>query len=330
MTRVDQVLQQVDYDYFVVKEDGKMITQSTASGAIQNGLEMLDVKAGQHVMEIGTGSGFSGALLATLVGATGSVVSIDIEPHLTSRARELCENKELNHIFHATRDGRKGFESGKPYDRIIAWTTPESFPVAWSDQLQEGGLIVIPFQVLPIARCIVTVCLRKVNGVLQGESVSDEGYIMMSTEPMQDLTAGYQMQAELIKEGEEAIWASSMWMKSNPDKEWLDKFAVTQSESSTFEETGEEIRPYLLGINPEGLTSAFHPETGYWIGYSSLTGFALVSGREPKKWLITDQSHADVLCSWWDEWKKLDKPSFEQLQPVLVGDRVEVRLKGGE
>ncbi|TCP66446.1 protein-L-isoaspartate O-methyltransferase family protein [Baia soyae] len=332
MNKIDKSLQQVDYNYFVVKGDGKMITQSTASRGVRNGLEMLDVREGQHVMEIGTGSGFSGALLSTLVGPTGSVVSIDIEPHLTSRARELCEKKELNNIFHATRDGRKGFESGKPYDRIIAWTTPESFPIAWSDQLQEGGLIVIPFQVLPIARCIVTVCLRKVNGILQGEAVASESYIMMSSEPMQDLKelAGYHVQAELVGEGDEAAWASSRWLKENPSQEWLDKFTSTQPESLPFEETGEEIRAYLLGKNPEGFTNACHPESGSWIGYSSPTGFALASGHQSGQWLVTDSLHADVLRNWWNEWKRLGKPRFKQLQPVLVGDQVKVKLKGGE
>ncbi|SEN48662.1 protein-L-isoaspartate O-methyltransferase family protein [Lihuaxuella thermophila] len=331
MSRVDEAFQNVNRDEFVLREDGSIVIQSTASNAIKSGLEMLDVKEGSRVLEIGTGSGFSGALLSYLAGSSGTVVSLDIEPELTRRARELFKQKNITNVRFETKDGREGFESEAPYDRIIAWATPEHIPDAWKDQVSNGGILVTPFRVLPIARCTVTVSLRKVDGVLKGESVSGEGYIMMSSEPIQDIEkfAGYQIHADLIGKGEDPVWASSIWMKQFQGKEWLERFDAMQSETSPFQEKGEEIRAYLLGKNPEGFTYAFHPDSGYWVGYSSPDGFALVSERQPKQWVVTDKIHKDVLCDWWDDWKRLGKPSYEQLQPYMAGNQIKVKLKGG-
>jgi protein-L-isoaspartate(D-aspartate) O-methyltransferase len=77
---VTEAFQLVDRNEFVYREDGSLIPQITADHGIQAGLELLDVQEGHRVLEIGTGSGYSTALLAHLVGQNGSVVSLDIEP----------------------------------------------------------------------------------------------------------------------------------------------------------------------------------------------------------------------------------------------------------
>lgn len=79
---------------------------------------MLQVQTGHNILEIGTGSGFSTALLATLVGYTGTVVSIDIDLQLTERAKKKLV--AYDHIICVTGDGRNGFDPYRPYDRIIA------------------------------------------------------------------------------------------------------------------------------------------------------------------------------------------------------------------
>lgn len=330
MNRVDVAFQNINRDEFVLKEDGSIITQSTSNKAIRSGLEMLDVKEGDRVLEIGTGSGFSTALLSYLVGSRGSILSIDIEPELTNRARKLFKQKNITNVRFDTRDGREGIESEPPFDRIIVWATPECIPDTWIEQVVEGGIIVTPFRVLPIARCIVTVKLRKIDGILKGESVSEEGYIMMSSEPIHNEKdfGGYRIHADLIGNGEEPIWASSIWMKQQHNEEWLERFSSTQPEPSPFEEKGVDIRAYLIGVNPKGFTYAFHPDSGIWVGYSSPGGFALVSERQ-SKWIVTDKEHAAVLYSWWNDWRRLEKPSFEQLEVLVIGDQVKVKLKGG-
>ncbi|TCP65549.1 protein-L-isoaspartate(D-aspartate) O-methyltransferase [Baia soyae] len=331
MNRIDQAFQHIDRDAFVLREDGSQVTQSTANFAIRSGLEMLDVQEGDRVLEIGTGSGFSGALLSQLVGLRGSVVSVDIEPELTKRARELCKKNNIHNTLFITGDGRDGYDSQKPYDRIIAWTTPPEFPDTWKNQIRENGIIVAPFRVLPIARGTVTVRLRNEGGVLHGEGVSGDGYIMMSSEPVKDISlSGEKIHAGLVGDEDHPVWASSEWMnKEISGQEWAEVFYRSQLETSPFEESGGDIRAYLLGTNPDGFTYAFHPDYGYWIGYSSPGGFAFVCDHEPNQWMISDPEHAGVLKGWWDDWNDLGRPSYEQLQPFFVGNQVKVKLKGG-
>ncbi|WP_051271597.1 protein-L-isoaspartate O-methyltransferase family protein [Shimazuella kribbensis] len=324
---IKQVINQVNRDDYVWKEDGDLLPQTTATEAIENGLRMLQVQKGQRVLEIGTGSGYSTALLANLVGTSGQVVSVDIDPELTKRANGRLSN--YPHVTCVTRDGRTGYELNAPYDRIIAWTTPEYIPNSWKDQLKEDGIIVAPFRVLPIAGCMVTVQLKNVDGKLQGGLVSQEGYIMMTSEPVVNFF-GHEIHADVTGTGDHPFWASSEWMKQLHSENWNKKFVQASPESSSFEESGMDIRPYLLGKYPDGFTFAFHPDHGYLIGYSSPEGFALLSYHYENKWMVSDKKHEDVLSSWWNDWVSNGKPSYDQLKPIVVGDRITVTLRGGE
>ena len=70
LLRLRDRLAAVDEDFYTLRPDGSLVTQSTAAFAIAETLERLDVRPGTRVLEIGTGSGFSGALLSELVGPT--------------------------------------------------------------------------------------------------------------------------------------------------------------------------------------------------------------------------------------------------------------------
>jgi hypothetical protein len=108
-------------------------------------LRLLDVQPDHRVLEIGTGSGYSTALLAHLVGAGGQVISLDIDPEMVTRTSRLLA---LDHrgnvtVWHA--DGRLGHPPGAPYDRLVAWAqAPHAIPAAWTGQVRLGGIISLP------------------------------------------------------------------------------------------------------------------------------------------------------------------------------------------
>lgn len=317
---IKQAISSVKQDDFV-KENGKLLPQTTHISAIEKGLRMLNVREGNRVLEIGTGSGLSTALLAQLVGDQGSVVSVDIDPTLTKRAKSKLA--AFQQVQCMTGDGRNGYSPSAPYDRIVAWTTPKQLPKSWSDQIGKNGILVAPFQVLPLAWCIVTVRLQEFDEGWIGDLVSDKGYIPMTDQPVTRFF-GYEAQANWVGEGEDPYWVSSLWMERKQNQEWIKTFLTTSLSSGPG--TGQEIRPFLLGTFPEGLTTAYHPEYGFFIGYSTANGFALVSDYTAQ-WLVSDQEHAKVLCHWWEEWKRWGKPSYEQLQPFLEGKSVKVKLQ---
>ncbi|WP_309485191.1 protein-L-isoaspartate O-methyltransferase family protein [Thermoactinomyces daqus] len=328
MTTIAEAFHRVNREEFVYKADGSLIPQITSDAGIRASLELLDVQEGQRVLEIGTGSGYSTALLASLVGPNGKVVSVDIEPELTTRARQMFEERNLHHVQFETQDGRKGWEDAAPYDRIVAWTTPDHIPNAWKQQLKEGGWIVSPFRVLPIADSNVVVRLIKMNGELKGGDVTQGSYIAM-TDQTPEKFFGPWIHAEWVGEGEHPWWVSSSWMKKTFDSNWVNRFLNVNPTAPHFPEVGNDLRPYLLAVAPNGLTTAGHPEHGSFIGYSSQEGFALISLSD-RQWLATDERHTNILISWWESWKKQKQPSYSYIKAHVVGNQVLVKIKNEE
>lgn len=94
-----------------------------------------------RVLEIGTGCGYQAAVLGQV--AT-EVYSIERLRGLHERARENLRAFRLPNVHLLFGDGMAGFARGAPYAGIIAAAGGDALPVAWTDQLAEGGRIVAP------------------------------------------------------------------------------------------------------------------------------------------------------------------------------------------
>lgn len=130
-----------------IKEcDGAVISSVSQPGMIAQMLELLDVHPGDHVLEIGTGSGYNAALLATLTGGSGRVVSIELEPDLAQRARAILH--ELGFATVEVRDGDARTTSfNETFDHLIVTVRTDDIPEAWWRALGEGGRIVVPLDI---------------------------------------------------------------------------------------------------------------------------------------------------------------------------------------
>lgn len=108
-------------------------------------LRLLDVRAGQRVLDVGSGSGWTTALLAHLVGATGEVRGVELEPDLVrfGGARLAATHQPWASIAPAT-PGVLGDPGGAPYDRILVSAEPAELPHELVDQLGGDGRMVIP------------------------------------------------------------------------------------------------------------------------------------------------------------------------------------------
>ncbi|MFF5720250.1 protein-L-isoaspartate O-methyltransferase [Streptomyces buecherae] len=105
-------------------------------------LRELDVRDGQRVLEIGTGSGWNAALLAERLGGTG-VTTVEVDPLLARRATEAIMGAGY-HPEVVWGDGERGWEAGAPYDRVIGTCSVRRVPPAWVAQCAPGGVIVVP------------------------------------------------------------------------------------------------------------------------------------------------------------------------------------------
>jgi protein-L-isoaspartate(D-aspartate) O-methyltransferase len=109
-------------------------------------LDSLDVRTGQRVLEIGTGTGYNAALLAHRLGAA-QVTTVELDPVIAGAARTALSAAG----YPATTiigDGAAGWPGCAPYDRVIATVAARlgALPYEWVRQTEPGGVLVAPMR----------------------------------------------------------------------------------------------------------------------------------------------------------------------------------------
>lgn len=130
----------------VVKWDaaGTAISSASQPTIVAAMLEMSGLSRGRSVLEIGTGTGYNAALLATIVGADGLVVSVELDDDLAEAARGRLSGLGLDRVEVVTGDGAAGHPSHQPYDAVVVTAGAPRIEPAWVDQLAVGGRLVVP------------------------------------------------------------------------------------------------------------------------------------------------------------------------------------------
>lgn len=103
--------------------------------------ELLDIKKGEKVLEIGTGSGYQACILAE-IGA--KVFTIERQRKLYEKTKAFLPKIGFRSIRCFYGDGYKGLSAFAPFDKIIITAAAPDIPAALTDQLKTGGYIVIP------------------------------------------------------------------------------------------------------------------------------------------------------------------------------------------
>jgi protein-L-isoaspartate(D-aspartate) O-methyltransferase len=117
---------------------GQTISQPFIVGFMSQALEL---KPGEKVLEIGTGSGYQAAVLARM-GA--EVYSIEIVPELAAAAEERLRRLVLSGIHLRQGDGTLGWKDEAPFDAIILTAAPPRIPDALLEQIRPGGRLLAP------------------------------------------------------------------------------------------------------------------------------------------------------------------------------------------
>ncbi|PBC24854.1 MULTISPECIES: protein-L-isoaspartate(D-aspartate) O-methyltransferase [unclassified Mesorhizobium] len=119
-------------------ECGEAIEGADMQAAV---IAALAIEAGNRVLEIGAGSGYTAAVMSRLA---ARIVTIDRYKTLVEQARQRFEALGIGNIIVRQSDGSGGLPAEGPFDRIVAWAAFDSLPRFLLDQLSSGGIVIAP------------------------------------------------------------------------------------------------------------------------------------------------------------------------------------------
>ncbi len=148
--------------------------------------EVLKLKSGEKVLEIGTGSGYQAAVLAEL---TDKVFTIEIVESLGRQAIQTLAERGYEHVNARIGDGYKGWPEEAPFDAIIVTCAPEAPPPALIEQLRIGGRMCIPVGPQGWGQNLVLM-EKQANGSLRELSIAPVRFVPMTGEAEKSRTKG--------------------------------------------------------------------------------------------------------------------------------------------
>ena len=101
----------------------------------------LAIEPGHRVLEVGTGSGYSAAVMARLA---ARVVTVERFKTLADQARQRFEALGIANVTVRQADGSNGQAGEGPFDRIVVWAAFETLPRGFVEQLSSGGVMIAP------------------------------------------------------------------------------------------------------------------------------------------------------------------------------------------
>lgn len=186
MQRIDSALKHIHRSHFVPESSRHLahldmplpigfdqtISQPTT---VKRMLHWLEPQPGNTVLDVGSGSGWTSALLSYLVGENGEVFAVERIPELLKLGEENCRKLNLSNIHFHPASTYYGLREYAPYDRILVSAAADSLPPELLDQLKPGGVLVIPI------RNDITIIRKHIDGSI--ETKTEPGYVFVPLLP---------------------------------------------------------------------------------------------------------------------------------------------------
>ena len=106
--------------------------------------ETLNIKKGQTILEIGTGSGYHAAIVSKIVGEKGHVYTIERFSALAERAKKNLKDAGIKNVTVEVGDGSNGLPQHAPYERIYVTCAAPKIPNPLLEQLMDPGKMLVP------------------------------------------------------------------------------------------------------------------------------------------------------------------------------------------
>ncbi|SCL70781.1 protein-L-isoaspartate(D-aspartate) O-methyltransferase [Micromonospora citrea] len=325
MTDLDDAFDAVPVAVYTHHERYGETVHRSQPESIRRELAALQVRAGDRVLEIGTGSGYSGAILAELCGPRGRVTSIDISDDLVRRATAIHAERGVTGVDCHVADGLAGYPAREPYHRAVAWCAPPRLPRTWTEQVVDGGRIVacLPIARLPSTTLIATITVEA--GQPRVEAVTDGGYAQSTTTAVDDA---------LTVPGR---WVD--WCDNQPDPSWI---AIGWRADDDAQRTG--ARSALDQLLRPGHTEIYRRQPLDWrswhtfaaalgdphlsftslrnqirgLGHTTATSAAVIMTDATLVADSPDSPSLSVLRGWLDRWERAGRPAVDAFTTALV------------
>ncbi|MFB7176897.1 ATP-grasp peptide maturase system methyltransferase [Streptomyces sp. NPDC056257] len=171
---VTQLDNHLTADETPVPVPGIPTSSSTIPQLVLEMIEELEVEDGHRVLEIGTGTGYSTALMCHRLGQD-NVTTIEVDPGVAARADAALETAGFS-TWTVTGDGLLGLPRRAPYDRVIATCGVRRIPYTWVRQTRPGGIILATIGSLATGTGLARVIVRE-DGTAEGRFVAHASFM---------------------------------------------------------------------------------------------------------------------------------------------------------
>ena len=170
---VDEHIRDSAYnDYPLSIGEGQTISQPYIVALMT---QLLELKGGEKVLEIGTGSGYQAAVLAEMV---KEVYTVEIYESLSKKSENLLNNLGYKNIHFKVGDGYYGWEEHAPFDAIIVTCAPDHIPPHLLQQIREdGGRMVIPVGGIWMVQTLMKI--EKIKGEIKSKGITGVRFVPM-------------------------------------------------------------------------------------------------------------------------------------------------------
>lgn len=325
MTSVADAASRVPVDFYHHNPHRGPTLHYSDPASIHRELAALDVPAGARVLEIGTGTGYSSALLAELAGPHGSVISLDISDHLVRWTNLLHHQQGRTTVRCHTTDGLAGFAEQAPFDRIIAWCTPPKLMKAWTDQLAPDGRLVacLPIAPLPSTTLIATITLH--GGQPHVEAITPGGYAQSTPSAVDDALTIPGRWVDWSIRHPEPSWIGICWRDHDDRLHTGARTALDQILRPGHTETypGQPLDWRSWSLHTAALADPHLSISGLrghhrGIGHTTAASAALL---QTDGTIIADSPRSPSLTTlrtWLERWEDAGRPSADQYTPTLT------------
>ena len=283
-------------------------------------LELLDLEPGLRVLEVGAGTGYNAALLKTIVGRRGRVVSIDIDPKIARRARTALRETGAS-VRALAGDGRRRLPHG-PYDRLIVTASSPDAPRARHQSLRPGGIIVLPIRLTATMYFPqIVVAMRKVPGGFEHVRAVIGGFMGLraaagdASIAFGDLTVSESVDGATRTD---SVGGRSIDRMSRPSRRRLLTLLAGEPTKSSVQGAKDDRGRGLLLYATLAAPLSRIVQTGFWgVGIAHPRGDSLALLREGKTVRLDSYGSAwasDQVERLIERWRAADRPAWHDLR----------------